>query len=197
MARWTFVRHAQSASNAARWYSGHTDVPLTEQGIAQARAAGDALREARFDQAFASDLQRASHTARLILDHHPEVALSVTPNLRERDLGEWTGLSYARVQEVGGRDVFFQVDGRPPKGESLLDVALRMLPWLDSLPPADHTLVVAHGGTLAILLGLLDDKPWPDMARERVANATPIVREVAPGTWRQALRRVQARVPGA
>lgn len=63
----TIVRHAQSTGNLFRIYTGQQDYALTEEGARQAQLAGAALSGQAFDLVITSDLQRAIHTANLIL----------------------------------------------------------------------------------------------------------------------------------
>lgn len=86
------VRHGQTEANVAAVVSGWSDSPLTEEGIAQAEAAGAALAGTQFDTALTSDLKRASDTATIVLasagsDIEP-VEVEV---LREQNYGGFDG----------------------------------------------------------------------------------------------------------
>lgn len=190
MARWTFVRHGQSVANAAGWLSGHRDVALTDQGRAQAIEAGQILKDETFDAAWSSDLQRAVHTAQLILGDRG-IALQQHPALRERNLGSFEGQLKAELRADGRMDCLLQWDGKPPGGESHRDLALRALPVLVELPDVP-TLVVSHGGMMRTLVGLLDQEPLDEMGRVWVRNCVPETREVRPGDWARALERAKA-----
>lgn len=192
MARWILVRHAQSHANVAGWYSGHVDVGLTPVGRAQARALAPVLGEHPVDAVLSSDLCRAHDTARLALAAAGrEGPVACSPALRERDVGDWSGRRHAELVPLGLHDVLGGWHTAPPRGESLRDVALRALPWLAEQRDAP-TLLVAHGGVLRMLLGLLDDLPFDRFDARRVANAAPHVREVPPGRWAALLARVEA-----
>ena len=58
------IRHGESAWNRENRFTGWTDVPLSEKGVQEARAAGQLLKEegCAFDLAFTSVLKRAVKT---------------------------------------------------------------------------------------------------------------------------------------
>ena len=64
MHKLVLLRHGESTWNLSNRFTGWTDVDLTPTGIAQARAAGERLREAgfEFDRAWTSVLKRAIWT---------------------------------------------------------------------------------------------------------------------------------------
>ena len=64
------IRHGQSDWNLQNLFTGWTDVDLTEQGIAEARAGARTLlaEGIDFDIAFTSVLTRAIRTLWLMLD---------------------------------------------------------------------------------------------------------------------------------
>src|SRR4249919_3165794 len=64
------VRHGQSEWNLKNLFTGWKDVDLTEQGVAEARAAGRKLKAQglKFDVAYTSALKRANRTLDLILE---------------------------------------------------------------------------------------------------------------------------------
>jgi 2,3-bisphosphoglycerate-dependent phosphoglycerate mutase len=64
------LRHGESEWNLSNRFTGWTDVDLTDTGIAQAKSAGQVLKENgfKFDIAFASVLKRALRTLWITLD---------------------------------------------------------------------------------------------------------------------------------
>ena len=76
------LRHGQSVWNKEGLFTGWTDVPLTEQGIEEARSAGTLMSEAdlRFDVVHTSVLSRAVETANVALG---EMELSWIPVRRD------------------------------------------------------------------------------------------------------------------
>jgi len=95
------VRHGESAWNRENRFTGWTDVDLTEQGISEARLAGQLLQEAglTFDVAYTSVLKRAIRTLWLILDRMDLMWLPVhrTWRLNERHYGALQGLNKAET----------------------------------------------------------------------------------------------------
>lgn len=84
------IRHGETEWNVAGRLQGHSDSPLTEQGLAQVRARAKSLRHIRFAAFYSSDLLRALRTAEIIALHH---GLSVVSReeLRERHFGQYEG----------------------------------------------------------------------------------------------------------
>lgn len=86
------VRHGQTQFNVKSVVSGWSDSPLTAKGLEQAEAAGAALADEAFVAAYSSDLDRAEHTAEIILDENsspPE--LQPMSGLRETYYGGFEG----------------------------------------------------------------------------------------------------------
>ena len=81
------IRHGESTWNLENRFTGWTDVPLTETGIAQAKAAGQLLRDEGFDFdiAYTSVLKRATHTLWHCLD-----SMDRTCRMRMWDHTQWT-----------------------------------------------------------------------------------------------------------
>ncbi|WP_176167483.1 histidine phosphatase family protein, partial [Salmonella enterica] len=76
------VRHGETEANVAGLYSGHAPTPLTEKGIGQAKTLHTLLRHAPFDRVLCSELERARHTARLVLEGR-DVPQHILPELNE------------------------------------------------------------------------------------------------------------------
>lgn len=87
------VRHGQTWFNKYNKMQGWSDSPLTENGIADAHRAGEALSHMTFTKAYSSDTMRASNTAKTILSHNLQttVPLTITPLFREQFYGYFEG----------------------------------------------------------------------------------------------------------
>jgi broad specificity phosphatase PhoE len=141
------VRHGQSEWNALGRWQGHADPPLSELGINQAQAA--AGKVGMFDAVVASDLDRALSTATIIADALGLGPVITDPGLRERDIGEWQGLTRAEIEAAFPGHV--RNGDRPPgweSDESLLERATGSLQRIVDHVPSGDVLVVAHGGVI-------------------------------------------------
>jgi 2,3-bisphosphoglycerate-dependent phosphoglycerate mutase len=178
------VRHGQSVWNLENRFTGWTDVPLTEQGEHEARAAGEKLRDYHFDRGFTSVLSRAKETLRIILDviGQPDLPVETDSALNERHYGELQGLNKAETAEKLGKDVVFEwrrtYEGRPPGGESLKDTAERVIPYYRTriepcMKAGEIVLVVAHGNSLRALVTALDAIPIPNVPDLVIPTGVP------------------------
>jgi 2,3-bisphosphoglycerate-dependent phosphoglycerate mutase len=152
------VRHGQSLWNKQNRFTGWVDVPLTEQGEAEARRAGELLRELRFDVAYTSSLIRAQETLRIIVEVAGFEGLPIIRDqaLNERHYGDLQGLNKAETAERYG-DEQVHIWRRsyatpPPNGEALKNTAERTLPFferaiLGDIKLGNDVLVVAHGNS--------------------------------------------------
>ncbi len=106
MSKLILVRHGQSEWNLKNLFTGWTDVDLTEQGVAEARAAGVAIKEAglKFDVAFTSVLKRAVKTLHYIQDETNLYWVDVhkTWRLNERHYGALQGLNKNQTAQQYG-----------------------------------------------------------------------------------------------
>ena len=101
MVQLVLIRHGQSAWNLENRFTGWWDVNLTEKGVAEAKAAGAALKAGGydFDVAFTSLQTRAIKTLNLVLEEMGRLWLPVTKDWRfnERHYGGLTGLDKAET----------------------------------------------------------------------------------------------------
>ncbi len=110
MYKLVLIRHGESTWNLENRFTGWTDVPLTPTGVAQARQAGQLLREAgfEFDIAYTSVLKRAIWTLWHALEEMDRSWLPVVNDwrLNERHYGALQGLNKAETaREFGDEQV--------------------------------------------------------------------------------------------
>ena len=108
MYKLVLLRHGQSQWNLENRFTGWVDVPLSEVGIAEARAAGKLLRSEgfAFDQAYTSVLKRAIKTLWIVLEELDQMWVPVTRSYRinERMYGGLQGLNKAETVAKHGED---------------------------------------------------------------------------------------------
>jgi 2,3-bisphosphoglycerate-dependent phosphoglycerate mutase len=101
-----FIRHGHSEWNLSNRFTGWTDVPLTETGMAEAATAGRQLAERGhvFDEAHVSVLRRTRQTvdALLAAAHHPDIPIHTTWRLNERHYGALQGLDKQEIFTIWG-----------------------------------------------------------------------------------------------
>lgn len=181
------MRHGQTAANREHLLQGRKDIPLSEEGLAQAmdaKAELDALG-IEFDRVCASPLERAVQTAALIAGIDKEDVEPV-PEIIEYDFGPLEG---KRVEDLGEnfRNFFMDPDAyiAPEGAETYDDVYERVGKYLERMAaedPDERILVVAHGGTLHVMYQLLTGGPRKTMWETTIGNCGWFTVSVVDGT---------------
>ncbi|MGW1997174.1 histidine phosphatase family protein [Embleya sp. NPDC001921] len=149
------VRHGETQWSRSGRHTGLTDIPLTPEGEAQAKAVADLLVGRTFALALTSPLVRARHTAELA----GITGAEVEPDLVEWDYGGYEGITTNEIREsVPGwflwRDGVIPGDAEHP-GESIADVGRRVDRVLERVRPVleagEDAVLVAHGHLLRVL----------------------------------------------
>ncbi|WP_346893594.1 2,3-bisphosphoglycerate-dependent phosphoglycerate mutase [uncultured Roseibium sp.] len=182
------VRHGQSEWNLKNLFTGWKDPGLTEKGVAEAKKAGEQLRDLKlaFDIAFTSDLSRAQKTLDLILAELGQTGLETIKDqaLNERDYGDLTGMNKDEARKEFGEDQVHiwrrSFDVPPPGGESLKMTAERVLPYyrteiLPRVLQGKRTIVAAHGNSLRALIMELEKLTPEQILQRELGTGTPII----------------------
>jgi broad specificity phosphatase PhoE len=152
------LRHGESEWNRLHRYQGVADPPLTRLGEEQARLAAEAL--AGVDRVVSSGLRRSRRTAELVAEVIGAGPVFDEPGLRERDTGEWTGLTRAEIEQQWP-------DGtteHPPSWERDEAVVARAVPALFRVAArAPTTVAVTHAGVIRAIEARLG-QPWAPLA---------------------------------
>ncbi len=102
------LRHGQSAWNLENRFTGWTDVPLTEQGMAEARQAGWLLKTQNLlpERAFTSYLRRAVQTLNLVLEelNREWIPVEKSWRLNEKHYGALQGLNKSETAAKYGEE---------------------------------------------------------------------------------------------
>ena len=138
------MRHGQTLFNVRRKIQGACDSPLTEQGIIQAKEAGERLKGINFDHFYSSTAERASDTLELVVGE--SITYQRLKGLKEMNFGTFEGESEDLNPKTpeGYKDFFV-----PYGGESQEEVKQRMKETcLGIMEKDDHQIVLAvsHAG---------------------------------------------------
>ena len=151
------LRHGETAWNQDTRIQGHTDIDLNDTGRWQAAQLAAALADEPLSAIYASDLQRAHHTAAAVAQAQG-LSVQTHSGLRERHFGTLEGKTWADIESQHPEAALLWrsrvPDWAPPEGESLLMLQQRILHTLHTLASrhlGEHIAVVAHGGVLDIL----------------------------------------------
>ena len=108
MAKLVLLRHGQSTWNLENIFTGWTDVSLSEKGEAEAKAAGQVMKEEgfHFDVAHTSLLERAINTLHIALVEMDQVWIPVVKHwrLNERHYGALQGLNKKETSDQHGKE---------------------------------------------------------------------------------------------
>lgn len=146
--RAAFLRHGPTEWNALGRIQGHTDIPLSAEGLEKMRGL---MPPPPFHRArvYASPLTRARQTAEALGLADP----ILDARLMEQNWGRWEGLRHAEILARDGDDAFARAGlaaaFQPPAGESTQMLHDRVLAFLrDIAPGRQDAIVVAHLGVL-------------------------------------------------
>ncbi|WFE30541.1 bifunctional RNase H/acid phosphatase [Solwaraspora sp. WMMD791] len=158
--RLILVRHGETGLNKQSRYSGRGDVPLSEQGVAQAAAAAARIAVIRsaVDVIVSSPLSRCVATATAIAAQVGDPPVRTDDDLIECDFGEWEGRTFAEVRERWPAELTAWLGSTalaPPGGESFVQVTARVRRSVRGLLTAYRgktVVVVSHVSPLKIML---------------------------------------------
>ncbi len=190
MSKLVLVRHGQSLWNLENRFTGWVDVPLTAQGIAEARRAGQMMRAAglTFEVAYTSVLTRAQTTLQLILE---EMGVQV-PTIRdvalnERHYGDLQGMNKDDMRAQFGEEQVKiwrrSYDVPPPGGEALKNTAERTVPFFERCIMGDirqgkDVLVVAHGNSNRSIVMKLENLSKEEVLELNLETGVPLVYDI-------------------
>lgn len=168
------IRHGETQANVAGLYSGHAPTPLTTRGIEQAKTLKTLLGQVPFEQVLCSELERAQHTARLVLEDR-DIPLLAKPELNEMFFGDWEmrhhrDLTLEDAENYAAWCNDWQ-NATPTNGEGFQAFAQRVEQVVELLADykhLSHVLMVSHQGVLSLLIARLLAMPAAAMWHFRV-----------------------------
>jgi len=186
------IRHGESLWNKENKFTGWVDIGLSENGILDANKIGISLKNYKFDYIITSDLLRSKETAQLIYDNleimnKQNIQFIEAEEVKERNYGLLAGIDKNElITKYGERQMKLwrrSYAARPPEGESLEDVHLRIGKYYDEsilplLNDNKNVLMVAHGNSIRALFVHLGIKNEQNIEVFEIANTTPICIDV-------------------
>ena len=170
MAKLILLRHLKSQWNLENRFTGWTDVPLSKEGVENAKEVSEKLAGVKIDKVYTSPLIRNRETTSLILENFgkKDLPIVIDKSLDERNYGALQGLNKDEVKKQYGEE---QVklwrrswDQAPPEGESLKDVYERAVSFFKEYIEKDlesgrDILVVASHNSLRALVKYIEKIP--------------------------------------
>lgn len=155
MTTFFLVRHSVTAHTGQRLSGWVEDIPLTEEGHAQATEIAEVLSEIPFAAVYSSPIDRTLETARPIAERQG-LQVKVRRSFGEVEYGRWTNRS---LKVLARTKLWQQVRAFPsgsrfPDGESLREVQTRAVGELEELRvehPKQKVCVVAHGDVIRLV----------------------------------------------
>jgi len=148
MTQLILIRHGETVWNQQRRMQGHSDSPLSETGVRQARLLARHLKQIAFSALYSSDSGRAQHTARSVAEvtGHDIV---LEPRLRERHFGVFEGLTGSEIEANFSAD-YARFKSRDqahviPGGESAAQFRARVSACF-------HEIASRHNGELVVVI---------------------------------------------
>lgn len=166
------LRHGETDWNAqGRIQGGGFDIPLNENGRAQARAVGSALDDIPLTVIASSDLRRARETADIVWKQHNSCNRVIDSGFREMSFGEFEGLEShkldldpqvkARFKRISEEIKEDSSKAYPGGGESTAQVKSRAIKAVNDLlkqyPNEKHLAIVSHGRTNKVIIAAMMD----------------------------------------
>jgi probable phosphoglycerate mutase len=179
MTRILLARHGETDWNRAGRWQGHADPPLNEVGREQASALAERLAGDGVAAIYSSDLRRASETASVVAGR---LGLPVFEDrgLREIDVGSWSGLTRAEVEQRFPAGFARWLDGEiGHDGETREQLTERVVAAVERIAgahPDGTVLVVTHGGAIRALRRHAANDPG-----DAIANCDTIAVELVDG----------------
>ncbi len=152
------IRHGETIWNSKGKLQGRVDIPLSKEGIEQARLTAEGMKDIPFDHVFTSPLKRSFVTTQIIVGDRG-LEINRDPRLMEICFGIYEGRRtrrmlrdprYPRIQRLFKDPARYRA---PRHGESLYAVSERVMEFYREqvLPlegKREHVMVAGHGGIL-------------------------------------------------
>ncbi|MFS0873333.1 histidine phosphatase family protein [Paenibacillus xylanilyticus] len=147
MTQFALIRHGSTAWNKEKRSQGQTDNPLDQEGREQAVLLAERLSTESWDAIYASDLERASETARIIGQRLGINEIHLDPRLREMGGGQVEGTTEAERIAKWGAD-WSSLELRREAAEAGTVRGSAAIEDICKAHPNGKVIVVSHGAIL-------------------------------------------------
>ena len=164
------ARHGQTVWNRRDVVCGRTDIPLTEQGLEQARELAEKAAQTDIDLILASPLLRARQTAQAVAERIGAQVIT-EPLLLEQNFGDYEEVDRFDEEYMAYRKDFFR--RFPGGGESIAMVTARAYTLIDKLRTQYEdrcVLLVSHGAFCRCFRTYFEDVPNEEFYQWRMHN---------------------------
>lgn len=154
------TRHGQTDYNKKKIMQGAINIPLNENGRAQAEEVRDKLKGISFDAVIASPMDRAVETASIITGL-PENDIIKDKRIREFGFGRFENVEYCKMGPAMTLYwILPELFPCPKTVETIPAATRRIKSFLNDLRTKDYenVLIVCHGGIIRVLSGVLEGR---------------------------------------
>ncbi|MCE3251671.1 MAG: histidine phosphatase family protein [Cellvibrio sp.] len=163
----TLVRHGKVAGPAALY--GCTDITLSADGYRDLMRTLNSLHaQTPINQLISSPRLRCLQVAQEFSVQY-QIPLHTEENVQEMHFGIWDGIPFDELgDEWKNIEAFWESPHsmQPPKGESLMDFAARVIASWESLisNKQGHQVIICHGGVIRIVIAHILQLDWRNAA---------------------------------
>ncbi len=176
--RLVLLRHGVTTAPAGVYLGSRTDPGLSARGEQQARTARAALERLALSAVVTSPLRRAAETAALAVPPMVVAAQRVDERFREQDLGDYSGLRWDQIKDLGRdaarawRDQGATPPGGEPAGLMWHRAVAAALELTSEVDGGANLLIVSHSGPIRALLASARGLRPCDVRRIRVPHGS-------------------------
>lgn len=158
------IRHGEINTSGKKTYIGITDVPLSDNGIFQAKKLKEFFLDKQIDKIYSSDLKRSVKTAAIIVEDRNLSVIQLN-ELREINMGEWEGKTFSEIRCNDEHIFNYRMenieDFKPKNGESFRECEKRAVNIFNKITEDDahNIVIVAHAGVNRVILAAILEIP--------------------------------------